>query len=259
MSSFGIEFIHGYPSTLYYFSQYMKKNSMEFPLSAIRCAGETIYSFQRSAIEHVFGARIFNFYSSREVPILAHEDSAHDGLYVQAENVFLEVLDDSGNPVFDQEGEIVVTDLHNYVMPFIRYKIGDRGILSSTTGRSGRGLPLLKAVTGRSFEMINFPNGNTVGGTFWTLILKSEKGIFRFQVIQKRVDLIQIKYCPDDEFKHESIEKITHRIRQYSGENLKIEFEQVSSIPPLPSGKFRYVVSEVKKHDPGPHVPQRRT
>ena len=247
MVRFKAEFLHGYPSTLYYFSQYLKKKRLSFPLRAIRCAGETLYPYQRMAIEEVFGARIFNYYSSREVSGIAQEDVAHDGLYVQAENVFLEVLDESGDPVFDQEGEIVVTDLHNFAMPFIRYRIGDRGILSSSPGNSERGLPLLKAVTGRTFDLITFPNGNTVGGTFWTLMLKSEKGIFRFQVNQKSVDLIQIKYCPDEELEMDTIQKITNRIRQYAGDELKIEFEHVESIPTTQSGKFRYVVSEINK------------
>lgn len=245
IKKFGSKFLHGYPSTLYRFACFLEQRGVSFPLRGVRTAGESLYDFQREVIERVFKTRVFNYYSSRDVTMIAQEDGSHAGLYVQAENVILEVVDENGEPVFDKEGEIVLTDLHNYVMPFIRYRIGDRGILSSSGGKCGRGLPMLKKVTGRTFDLITFPNGNAVGGTFWTLLLKSEKGIAYFQVIQKRADMVLITIVPDKDYHPAVVETLRRRIWDYAGEKLKIEFSLVEKIPLTPGGKTRYVISEI--------------
>lgn len=247
MKKFGSEFLHGYPSTLYRFACFLEKQGVSFPLKGVRTAGESLYDYQREMIERVFETRVFNYYSSRDITGIAQEDGEHDGLYIQAENVVLEVVDEKGNPVFDREGEIVLTDLHNYVMPFIRYRIGDRGVLSSTGGSSGRGLPMLKTVTGRTFELITFPNGNAVGGTFWTLLLKSEKGIDYFQVIQKQADMVLIYIVPNQDYIPSIADILRKKIWEYSGNKMEINFSLVESIPLTPGGKMRYVISELGK------------
>lgn len=240
------KFLHGYPSTLFRFAQYLEKKGVSFPLKGIRTAGETLYEFQRDIIEKVFETNIFNFYSSREISMIAQEDESHDGLYVQAENVILEVIDEKGDPIIDKEGEIVLTDLHNYVMPFIRYKIGDRGILSSNSGKCGRSLPMLKSVTGRTFDIITFSNGNAVGGTFWTLLLKSVKGIEYFQVVQTSLDIVLIRIVPNKDFKPTIYEILRKRIRDISGDKTEIKFSIENSIPLTAGGKMRYIISEIE-------------
>jgi phenylacetate-CoA ligase len=52
----------------------------------------------------------------------------------ECRNTFVEILDDENNVLpYGQEGRIVVTSLFNKAHPFIRYDIGDIGILGEST------------------------------------------------------------------------------------------------------------------------------
>ena len=177
--------------------------------------------------------------------MIARECGQHNGLHIMAENVLAEVLDDQGNPIEEGEGDLVITDLHNRVMPFIRYRISDRAIVSKRKGACGRGLPLLQEIIGRSFEIIEFPNGNKVGGTFWTFVLKSEPGIKEFQVVQKDIDHIQINNTPDETASLRFFDGFIQKIHEYSGFDLKIIFNKVDEIPLTRGGKYCFVVSEL--------------
>ena len=235
-----------YPSILYRFATYLRDNHKDIYLpNAIQATSEKLYPFQREAIEEVFQTKIFNFYGSRDIPMIAMECEEHNGLHIMSENVFLEVLDENGNFIDDGEGDLVLTDLHNYIFPFIRYKIGDRAIISQRKCSCGRTLPLLEEVTGREFDIIRFPNGEEVGGTFWTLILRSKEGLKEFQVEQIEFNKILIRYVPDNSFDKRILLHFKNTIREYSGNNLIIDFIKVNNIKSAgKGGKFKFVIAK---------------
>lgn len=236
-----------YPSIFYLIAETFEKNCWEFSPKALQIGGEKLFPFQREFVEKVFKTKMFDFYGARDAGMIALECKEHDGLHIIAENVLVEVLDENNNPVEEGEGDLVITDLHNKVMPFIRYRIGDRAVITKNTCKCGRGLALLREVIGRSFEVIKFPNGNKVVGTFWTILLKTEPGIKNFQVIQKTNDLIKINYIPDNSFNIKSIDKYVEKIHKYSGDKLKITFEEVKEIQLTKAGKFKFIISELNE------------
>lgn len=245
MLRFNPKLLVSYPSIFYTLAETFQKNGWKFSPFAMQIGGEKLFPFQREFVEKVFNSKIYDFYGARDAGMIAQECSLHNGLHIIAENVLVEVLDENNNPIEEGEGDLVITDLNNKVMPFIRYRIGDRAYITQRECKCGRGLPLLKEVIGRSFEIIKFPNGNKVGGSFWTLVLRSEPGIKNFQVVQKTQDWIKINYIPDSNFNSKSIDKFIERIHQYSGDKLKITFEQVDEIPVTKAGKFKFVISEL--------------
>lgn len=245
MKKYSPKLLISYPSIFYLIAESLQKNGWEFSPKALQIGGEKLFPFQREFIEGVFKAKIFDFYGARDAGMIAMECDAHDGLHIIAENVLVEVLDEYNNPVEEGEGDLVITDLHNKVMPFIRYRIGDRAVITKKPCRCGRGLPLFKEVIGRSFEVIKFPNGNKVVGTFWTILLKTEPGIKSFQVIQKEIDKVHINYVPDENFSKNSLDKFIERIHKYSGDELEISFNKVDQIPLTKAGKFKFIISEM--------------
>ena len=238
------EQIHAYPSSIYEISKYIiDKKIKPFKPRVILTSGEQLYPWQRESIENAFDVKVYNFYGCREVNIIAQECKERKGLHVMAENIILEVVNDKGENVFDEEGEIVVTDLSNYVFPFIRYKILDRGILTKEKCTCGMTLPLLKAVNGRTFDLVKLPNGGSIGATFFTHLFREKDGIKDFRIYQDKIDEINIEFIPENGGTdiHFFIEKITKQ----SDNLLKVYFKAVDKFIVPDSGKKQFIKSSI--------------
>ena len=240
--------IIAYPSPLYRFAKFLERNEIKGinPKSIISSA-EVLYDYQKELIESVFQCRVFNRYGCREFGAIAQECSQHSGIHINAEHVYVECLKGDGEPTAPGEsGELVITDLNNYGMPFIRYRIGDIGVLSNRKCDCGRGLPMLEKVEGRTFDIVVGTNGRAVGGTFWTLFLRTAiEGIKQFQVVQEAMNEINIKLVTDESFDESQIATLIKKIREYVGEDMEVNFQIVDKIPTTKSGKFRFVISKV--------------
>ena len=124
-----------------------------------------LHANQRRLLEETFGAEVFERYGSEETSIIASECSEHRGMHVADEHLIVEVLDERGLPVGPgEEGEIVVTDSFNRVLPLIRYRLGDVGVRGEACP-CGRGLSVLARVHGRVADNVVTPEGRTVSGS----------------------------------------------------------------------------------------------
>lgn len=239
------ERLAGYPSTLSFMAQTILNNNLQVhsPLYAVT-SGEMLYPWQRDLIQKAFGCKVYGFYGCREVGMIAQQCSKQQGFHISVENIFLEVIDENGKPVFDTEGEIVVTDLNNLAFPLIRYKIGDRGILSSTKCECGISLPVLKEITGRTFDLVKTSDGAVVGPTFFTLLFRQKPGIFDFRIHQKFSAQITVFYISDLEHKPD-LDYYKKEITKNTNGLLAADFVEVDSFPPVPSGKIQFIKSEL--------------
>jgi len=249
LNKFKPELLISYPGPLTVFAEYLIESNQKIPsVNAIISSAETLLAWQRDLVEKAFSCLVYNRYGCREFGDVAQECEKREGLHVNVDRVFVEVLDESLQPVEDgRSGELVITDLDNYGMPFIRYRIGDVASFKKETCSCGRGLPLLDHVEGRVLDVVRAPNGNRLGGTFWTILFKSRPGIKSFQVVQDRLEGITVKYIKNPEVSSIDFAALNKRIQEKCGEDFKIDFEDVSSIPKTSSGKTRIVVSKLKE------------
>jgi phenylacetate-CoA ligase len=243
------DLVIGYPSAITFFAEYMRDNRIDWMKPrAVVSSGEKLYPKQREILEETFGCGVFDRYGCREFANVAHECDRHNGLHVFADINYLEVVHESGRPAEPGEiGEIVVTDLFNYYMPFIRYRTGDLAVPSSRTCECGRGLPLLDKIQGRTFENIITPDGRSVGGYFWTHLSRTVPGIKKFQVEQKQRNRIVFRVVPGPAWKDDYAEKLERSIRENVGETMNVKVEKVGEIPLSPAGKFRFIVSKIEE------------
>jgi phenylacetate-CoA ligase len=237
-----------YPGPLAELAQFMIEKDLQVPsLRAIISSAETLYPWQRDISERAFACPVYNRYGCREFGDIAHECDRREGLHLNAEKVFLEILDENLEPCDKEKtGEIVITDLENYGMPLIRYRIGDRGSFSNKSCSCGRGLPLLESVEGRTLDVIRTPDGNALGGTFWTLLFRSRPGIKSFQVVQNTIDGINVHYVRDLLAPDVPIEYFVNKIREKCGMDFYITFHEVDRVGKTTSGKTRFVISNIK-------------
>jgi len=246
--SFNPKIIFGYASALFLFANYLDEKKIEIlGIKGVVSSAETLYQFQREKIEKVFQCRVFEVYGSREFGTIAQECMAHQGLHISAENVFVEILDEEGNPCKPGKlGKIIITDLDNYCFPFIRYDIGDIGIFSDKKCGCGRGLPLLEKVEGRTFDVIVGTNGKYFTGTFWTILFRTYvKGIEQFQVIQENNRELIVKLVIDDSFTENEKKKLLKVIHEKCGEDMNIAIQLMDKIPLTEFGKHRFVISKI--------------
>lgn len=246
MNAYKPEVIVAYAGALATMAQFIKARGLacHSPRSIIATA-EQVFPEQRELIENVFQAPVFNRYGAREFMVIGMECERHVGLHLNIDNQVIEVLKD-GKPVAPGElGELVITDLNNYAMPFIRYKIGDLGVLSEKACPCGRGLPLLQSVNGRVMDAIKTRDGRCVTGLFFTHLMREFEGVRQFRVIQKAYELIQVEIVKGDSFKDECLERLRLEINKTMGSQVQVEFSFVADIKPLPSGKQRITFSEL--------------
>lgn len=243
--------IEAYAESIYELARYINRYSLELPAvrSVITSSG-TLYPFIRKEIEQAFGCPTFNRYGSREVGDIAGEREPDAGLEVFPFTHFVEVVDDSGRPcAVDEEGEVLVTCLSNYAMPMIRYAIGDRAVVAATVATPTPSVERLKTVSGRTMDAFVRADGSTVPGYFFVHFL----GVVHYagwlkktQIIQRDYDSVLIKMVADPP-PPGALEEIRGSLRRVIGPTCRVDFEFLDAIPPLPSGKYSYTVSQVSR------------
>lgn len=240
-----------YPTPLVEFSEYCIKNNIDLTfIKSIICSSEQLYDFQRKIIETTFKAKVYNRYGTREFGSIAQECEKGKGLHVNIERLYVEILDEQNKPCENGgKGQLVITDLDNKVMPLIRYKVGDFAAWDvKKLCECGRGLPLLKFVEGRSFDVIKTPNGSVISGTFWTLLIRHVSGeIKEFQIKQNSLDSIDVNIVTlnSQMITEEEKEALIFQIKEKDIE-LKVQINLVSEIELTNSGKRRFVISNLK-------------
>ena len=252
LQSFKPELLISYPSPLVSFCKFIDGANRSFKsLKFIITSAEQLFDWQRKIIEKTFNCPVMNRYGSREFGDIAHEFPGHQGLHIHSFRIYLEILNEHNQPVSNGErGHIHITDLDNYGMPFIRYRIEDAGEWQSVQHTTtAYGLPVLSSVDGRSFDVVEAPNGNRLGGTFWTILLRSRPGIKQFQLVQKRKDHIVISYISEDTTSGPLDDVTCHylieRIQEKCGNKMTVEFNHVKNLEQTSSGKTRLVISEL--------------
>ena len=182
--------LKGYLSSMLNFAKFIHDKELDFTkLKAISSTTETLLPHNRTYLENIFKTSLFNQYGCGEVSAISYECSEHMGLHINQEHVICEVLDNNDNPIIEQSGRIIATDLDNLVMPFIRFENGDLATLTNEKCRCGVNQPLMKSIEGRTVDTVILNNGNKVHGVFFTDILYElnilTDEIQRFQIYQE--------------------------------------------------------------------------
>ncbi|MFA4948778.1 MAG: hypothetical protein WC674_09785 [Candidatus Krumholzibacteriia bacterium] len=251
---FGPRFIESYVSPVYLMARLIEERGIEPPkLDGIVTGGESLFDFQREQIERSFRCPVYNRYGSSEFMSVAHECSAHRGMHINADGFIVEVLDGAGQPVVGEEGDIVITDLNNYATPLIRYRIADRGILSDRICFCGRTFPLIEKIMGRVSDAMKAPDGHELHSMYFHWRVRLIPGIYRFQVVQKTVDKLEIRVMHDGSTMREETEKrILDAFRDLKEHGVSMTLTYVDDIPLARSGKMNFFVSEM----PEPGMPR---
>jgi phenylacetate-CoA ligase len=212
------------------------------------CGAERVFPTDRAALEEAFGPAVFETYGCRETMLIASECGEHDGLHLHMENLLVEIAGPDGQPAPPgTTGEVLLTDLHNFGQPLIRYAIGDLAIaMDPATGcRCGRAHPRLASVEGRQTETLRDRDGRPVGGMVFNLAFSPlAEAVRQFQAVQHRDGSITVKVVPSGgELPRAALEHVARSCARYLP-GVPVLFEEVADIPATATGKRRVVVVE---------------
>jgi phenylacetate-CoA ligase len=246
-------YIKAYASSIYQMARIIKEKKLHvWSPRFIYSTAETLMPFMRQVIEEVFRCKVYDFYGSREVGAIAGE-CVNGKMHIFNFNNYAEIVNEKGESVKPGEmGRVLVTTLHNYSMPLIRYEIGDTAILGNRCS-CGVDTPILERVTGRITDNFKNKNGDIIHGEYFTHLFYFRKWIKSFQVLQEKLDKITIFFVPsaeDKEWKNtEEIREIEEKIRLVMGKDCEIEWQMVKEIPPTIHGKHLFTRSLIYRRN----------
>jgi len=237
----------GYANALLLLAQQMQNQGLteRLPVKGVISSAETLTNTKRTEIERSFGCDVLNRYGSREVGLIASECAEKNGLHINFENVIVEVLDGDQPALLGQRGEIVVTDLMNRGMPFLRYRMGDVGYLSSDACGCGRGLPVLGSVEGRVSDFLVAADGTKIHGEYFTHLFYGVPGVRQFQLIQESHTEVRVRLVTAENRSDILLAPIIGEIEKSLGDATSVNVEYCDEIPPTESGKFLFTISKV--------------
>ena len=209
----------------------------------ITTSAETLYSWQRKIIEKAFGVPVIDQYGSAEMCNFVAQ--CHLGRYhIHSDYALIEFLREDGTPADPgEEAEIVCTGFINPVMPLIRYRIGDYGILSDIPCKCGSPFPVMEKILGRMDDIIITPDGRKVGRL--SPVLKGFP-IKESQYIQKKIDELEVLIVKDKHYDKNTESEVVKELEKRLGTSLKIRVKYVSCIQREKGGKLRTVISYIK-------------
>lgn len=251
IDTFGAAVLVGYVSPLVVMAEHMLARGRRLAgVRAVLTGAEMLHDDQRKLLRDAFGVPVFNTYGCREVMLIASECERQHGLHVAADHVLVETLDATGSPIAGRPGQVILTDLHNYAMPLVRYRNGDVATSAPGPCPCGRGLPRLARVEGRELDLIRTPDGRIVSGEFFPHLMKDFDGIREFQVEQLALDEVEIRLVCAPGLAGEDRRRLVDQVRHRIGGQVRVRLLEVDSIPRTASGKRRVTISRLREGAP---------
>lgn len=247
--------LYGYPSAIYLLALHLRGhrlNARRLGVKVIFITAEISLAEQRAVIEDTFGCPTANEYGCSETSGFVFE-CPMGNWHIAAEMVFVEFLDDRGDPVPEGEwGQVVVTTLQNDLMPLIRYRVGDIGRALPGTCACGRGLPLMDVSVGKERDFILTPDGKRHTSEILVYMTRAinqrlPDAILHFRAVQHRIDALEIEIVASPEKSAAAQSMLRSLLERQLGSQLQVDIRIVKKIERESSGKLRYFISHCNK------------
>jgi phenylacetate-CoA ligase len=237
--------IRAYSSALELFARFIKDEAITgIQPKLIETTAETVTRPQRQLFEEVFQCPVVDCYSAREFATIAYQ-CPMGGRHV-CETRHLELVADGEAVSPGELGEVVITSMHQFAMPFIRYKIGDMGIYEDGHCLCGRGLPVLREIVGRLHDYLVTSDGQFVHGEFFAYIFRPKPQVVRYQVYQPDRHHLDVRLLCRQHMSDTWLEEVREQIQDRFGPSTQINVRIVDNLELTPAGKHRFIISKVR-------------
>jgi len=239
--------IIAYVQSIFEMAKYVDKRNVELPkIQSIIVSAGVLDDKVKTYIERVFKCPVFNRYGSREVGLIASSCKKSNKLHINMFSQYIEILKENLIKSKEHEsGNIIITNLNNFIMPLIRYKIGDRASFDYSKCLCGLENISFDTIMGRTVSLFKNLTGDQIDGEFFTHLFYFKEEIIQFQIIQKIIDEIQIHLVTIQNQPLNDIlrQDLIDNIQKVMGSRCKVRFIYHNQILPSSSGKFQYTIS----------------
>jgi phenylacetate-CoA ligase len=237
--------IYGIASPILNLAQFLG-NKDNLKLKYIIAMGEELLDYQRQYISKIFNCPVFMDYGSSECMRMGSECKYQNGFHMDIYNYYFEFFNDEQTLGTDKRYDLIVTNLNNYVFPFIRYKTSDAVIPSDESCTCGNNLPMVKKIFGKNIIGFTAPNGYRLSSVdfaaFFEHYHKHTKAVRQFQVIQHDEKTMLIKIVPSEIFNDKIKRDIEDKMSNLIEGSMKIEVIPLDEIKPEKSGKTKVLI-----------------
>nr|MBS0021129.1 phenylacetate--CoA ligase family protein [Gammaproteobacteria bacterium] len=238
-----------YPSNLRELLRLSHESGARVPrLREVLTLSEVVDQPLRTACQDTWGINVTDSYSSQETGWIAMQCAQYPQYHVQSESLLVEILNPNGAPCQPGEiGRVVLTDLHNFATPLIRYEIGDYAEPGPPCA-CGRGLPIIRRILGRTRNLVTLPTGERHWPTL-PLKFRADAKIRQFQLVQKSMTRMELKLVADRLLSRTEEEQVRRQIEGNFGYPFEIQFRYCEVIPRSAAGKYEDFRSELLEHE----------
>ncbi|MBL8838968.1 MAG: phenylacetate--CoA ligase family protein [Alphaproteobacteria bacterium] len=238
-------YLQTHPTNLFHLARHCIAHGISLALRGVSTVGEALTPEARAACREAFGAEVTDIYSTREVGYVALQCPGGPHYHVQAEDVFVEILDDAGAPCLPgQIGRVVVTPLHNLATPLIRYHLGDHAEAGAPCP-CGRGLPVIARIVGRTRNMLRLRTGQLLYPGYVVSKLVEVPAVIQFQAVQRTIDRIELRLVVRQPLTAEDEAAIRRIVSSSIGADFAVDIATCNAIERSASGKYEEFRSEL--------------
>ncbi len=250
IEAFRPAYVLGYTATLANLADHLLRRNLRLQhrLRAVMTGAETLTPPRRRLIEQYFQAPIINPYGLREIGACIAQNcpASPERFHVNTELVIWETVREDGAPAAPGEiGRVVLTHLHNYVMPFLRYDTGDLAVAGGKQCACGRGFRLVGPIDGRWIECVRTPSEKVISpaslGQYLIVVPGHAEAVWHYQLVQEAPERVRLLVVPAPELGREQRERLREglgrSLTQFLGDAMTVEVEMVTDIPAEESGK----------------------
>jgi phenylacetate-CoA ligase len=239
--------LYGHAHSLFVFANHVAASGATgLQIRSIISTSMILLPGERQRIEQVFGCRVSDRYGCEEVSLIASECERHEGLHVNTDHVYLEILRPDGTPAAPgEEGAVVVTELINHGQPLLRYAVGDVASLSPRNCSCGRPRPVLERVIGRTADFLVRRDGSLVAGvSLVERTLTAIAGLAQMQIVQDRPEELLINIVADEKFSSDTESRLKAEMRRAFGD-VSVTIHKGDKLEQEKNGKFRFAICRV--------------
>jgi phenylacetate-CoA ligase len=239
------QYLITHASNLLWLAQRSVERGIRLPgLLQARSYGGALPQGTRAAVRRAWGVGLADLYTAEEVGYIALQCPHHEHYHLQSENLIVEIIDAAGRPCAPgQIGRVVVTTLHNFAMPLIRYELGDYAETAAACA-CGRGLPVLRHIMGRERNILRLPDGRRHWPSFPSEKWAHVAPIRQLQLVQKSRQDIRVRIVAPRDLSDDEASRLVEVLRNCLGHPFRMTIERVDEIARAGNFKFEDFVSE---------------